>query len=532
MQGTLTTMFLWSEARWRPSLHHPLGVGRHHLARDRAVDRLADLDQDLLGVALLLREQARVGGDAVHDAERRGLADLRQARGVEKDLHDSCLRVAAPAGPPSGDDSAGARPPVLTAGSPPPAGARRSRCRPGRTPPPCTGRRRPRRAALVEPGRAVRPDLGDARARLARGRRDRPGTRPGPRRARGSRAPRGPARAGSTASSCRGRRAADVAHVDAGLVRRRALDQRIESRPPRGRRSRPSRPGATPASTRLAPRAARRRAARRRPRSRCGGTRGSRCAVGLRAPTRPVDAFATATPRRGARASARRGAADAGAGGAWRARGVPWPGPGGRGPPGIISGRAPAWAERSPSAGPRATRARRRPRRGAARELARRRERRLGHERQGQRARALLSARRCPRRRARIVPGAGSGSVSTTRAPGLGRHLAPAARLLDVLGPSAYRNSTVRRLVGDAVHRGGGASHGASRASPRWASRNSCEAGGVCRSGGSGSPRWPQAGASATSAPCEEGVPGNGGPSWRAVAWRIQGCPWRGGRLV
>ena len=404
-------------------LHHALGVGRHDLARDRAVDRLADLDQDLLGVARLLRQQARVGGDAVHDAERRGLADLLEARGVQKDLHDSSTfrsrdttEMISPGRSLITFRSREARLHRLggsalvaglvegghRVGVGDPRSRRRRRARP-------SGSSRPRRSA-----RAGRP-----------GRCDRRGTRRGPRRPRGPRGPRG-----------RPRGAARPLPPGPPAPRRRDCRRRPRSRP-RSRRAGRSRPPPGPRSRRSPPGG---------PRGRRGCARSSGSPISgspkasppmrryTRKPLRRGPSGATRSRRRarrracapaaggGAGAGGTAGAGGRSAGGARAGgRGVTRvQGPGVEARPGTPAARAAAraWAGRSPSAGPRATKARHRPRR------ARRAARWARRAAPGPRARGSACAGPSPRRaipRAatrRVVPGAGSGSACTTRLPG------------------------------------------------------------------------------------------------------------------
>ena len=128
-------------------------------------------------------------------------------------------------------------------------------------------------------------------------------------------------------------------------------------------------------------------------------------------------------------------------------------GPGGSGPPGtmgnpgagaggtIALGRTPCHESATPSSA------------SAARELGGRRERRLGHERQGQRARALFSARDRPRGHAEGRAGRRQRQRFHDTAPGDGRHRLAAAGLLDVLQPFRVEELDGEALVGQPVHR-------------------------------------------------------------------------------
>ncbi len=88
VHGHFTTMFLWSEAQWRPSRTMPSASVATTSAEMGPSTVRQISTQDLLGLAALLGEQARVGGDAVEHAEGGRLADLLQACGVQEDLHD------------------------------------------------------------------------------------------------------------------------------------------------------------------------------------------------------------------------------------------------------------------------------------------------------------------------------------------------------------------------------------------------------------------------------------------------------------
>ncbi len=280
-----------------------------------------------------------------------------------------------------------------------------------------------------------------------------------------------------------------VPHLDAGLVRGRALDERLRGghRPDDvacGHALRHDRVAEAPPR-----RAAPRRAELRRPRCPDAGTRRSR---GAGAPPRgspyrrrsrplpsPWKGRASAVrrqverARRAAPAGRRRAAAlesrDSADG---PRRPESW----------AVSARRPAG--RPPSAAPRATRARRRlPR-------ARRRARSAPRAAAGPRARGSASAAPSPRHRrpraaARtVVPGAGSGSVATTRPPGIAGTEWRRPAFSRSCCPSACRNSTVRVVYATPSTEAAGAVARTSRASPRWARRKACGAGGVRRRGG------------------------------------------------
>src|SRR5439155_14013997 len=67
---------------------HAFDVVRHDLCGHRAAVDAADLLEDLLvGHALDLAEQGRVGGDAVQDAPAVDGTDLVDVGGIEEELH-------------------------------------------------------------------------------------------------------------------------------------------------------------------------------------------------------------------------------------------------------------------------------------------------------------------------------------------------------------------------------------------------------------------------------------------------------------
>ena len=62
--------------------HHAVELGRDHFAADRPLHDVADLLQFDFVVAGLLRQQRRIGGDAVDDADRDERLDLLDAAAV------------------------------------------------------------------------------------------------------------------------------------------------------------------------------------------------------------------------------------------------------------------------------------------------------------------------------------------------------------------------------------------------------------------------------------------------------------------
>ena len=72
--------------------NHAGRVGGHDFGADRSLHGLADLLEDLAVVAALLRQQRRVGGHAVEDAERGERFDVLQVAGVDEQLHADSVR--------------------------------------------------------------------------------------------------------------------------------------------------------------------------------------------------------------------------------------------------------------------------------------------------------------------------------------------------------------------------------------------------------------------------------------------------------
>src|SRR4029453_16123531 len=70
-----------------PLAQHPFVVLRHDFGAGRAVDDVADALQVLAIVARLLRQQRRVGGDAVDDAERHQGFDFLDVPRVDEEFH-------------------------------------------------------------------------------------------------------------------------------------------------------------------------------------------------------------------------------------------------------------------------------------------------------------------------------------------------------------------------------------------------------------------------------------------------------------
>src|SRR4029450_9730378 len=66
---------------------HARGVRRHDLRAHRAADDPANLLDDRAWIAALFREQRRIGGDAVDDAERHERLDLTNTPGIDEDFH-------------------------------------------------------------------------------------------------------------------------------------------------------------------------------------------------------------------------------------------------------------------------------------------------------------------------------------------------------------------------------------------------------------------------------------------------------------
>ena len=85
-----------------PLLDHAGEVGRGHLAADRALDDLADLLQVLAVVARLLRQQRRVGRDAVDDADGGQRFDVLDVAGVDEEFHGQPLHLTVALSIPTG----------------------------------------------------------------------------------------------------------------------------------------------------------------------------------------------------------------------------------------------------------------------------------------------------------------------------------------------------------------------------------------------------------------------------------------------
>src|SRR5262249_50714466 len=68
---------------------HASSLSGDHLGADRSVGDLADLNDRLLERLAFFRDQRRVGGDAVKDAERSGFADFSDIGCVAKKFHRS-----------------------------------------------------------------------------------------------------------------------------------------------------------------------------------------------------------------------------------------------------------------------------------------------------------------------------------------------------------------------------------------------------------------------------------------------------------
>ena len=68
---------------------HAGRVGRDDLGAHRALHEPADLLEDRARVAALLRQQRRIGRDAVDDAERHQRFDFLEIAGIDEELHDA-----------------------------------------------------------------------------------------------------------------------------------------------------------------------------------------------------------------------------------------------------------------------------------------------------------------------------------------------------------------------------------------------------------------------------------------------------------
>ena len=82
-----------------PLAHHAGEVGRRHFTADRSLHDVADLLQVLPEIARLFREQRRVGGHAVDDAERGDRLDVLDAAGVDEQFHGSAPSQSPPSTP-------------------------------------------------------------------------------------------------------------------------------------------------------------------------------------------------------------------------------------------------------------------------------------------------------------------------------------------------------------------------------------------------------------------------------------------------
>ncbi len=88
VNGTLTTMCLSIVGELATLAEHAVESVATTSALVGPLHDLADLLEDLAIVARLLRQQRRVGGDAVDDAERHERFDFLQVAGVDEELHN------------------------------------------------------------------------------------------------------------------------------------------------------------------------------------------------------------------------------------------------------------------------------------------------------------------------------------------------------------------------------------------------------------------------------------------------------------
>jgi hypothetical protein len=70
-------------------LDHRPGFGFHHFRAYVAVDYIADLADMLLKRLAFLRDQGRVGGDAIDDSPTHAGSQFVQFCGIEKELHSA-----------------------------------------------------------------------------------------------------------------------------------------------------------------------------------------------------------------------------------------------------------------------------------------------------------------------------------------------------------------------------------------------------------------------------------------------------------